>query len=102
MIESVRTGKCSTNDGIVKDPKEIGGYPRYAFLPTEVPKDSDSDGMPDTWESTHGLNPNESSDGAGDQDKDGYTNVEEFLNGTDPREHIDYRNLGNNIDTISG
>ena len=39
--------------------------------------------------------------GAADPDGDGYTNVEEYLNGTNPRERIDYTNLGNNIDTIS-
>ena len=33
---------------------------------------------------------------------DGYTNVEEYLNGTDPKEFIDYRNLSNNIDPVSG
>ena len=33
---------------------------------------------------------------------DGYTNIEEYLNGTDPNQFIDYRNLGNNVDTISG
>jgi hypothetical protein len=32
---------------------------------------------------------------------DGYTNVEEYLNGIDPRQNIDYTNLGNNVDTIS-
>ena len=36
-----------------------------------------------------------------DADGDGYTNVEEYLNGTGPRQKIDYTNLGNNIDTIS-
>jgi len=29
------------------------------------------------------------------------TNVDEFLNGTNPHEFIDYRNLDNNVDTIS-
>ena len=41
------------------------------------------------------------SDGSSDSDQDGCTNVEEYLNGTNRRERIDYRNLGNNIDTIS-
>ena len=50
--------------------------------------------MPDAWESDHGLDPKTSSDGVADSDKDGYTNVEEFLNGTDPQQAIDYRNLG--------
>ena len=56
---------------------------------------------PDEWEKKYGLDPAGVSDGCADSDQDGYTNVEEYLNGTNPRERIDYRNLGNNIDTIS-
>lgn len=41
--------------------------------------DTDKDGMPDLWEIANGFNPN-TDDSAGDQDGDGYTNVEEFLN----------------------
>lgn len=44
-----------------------------------APKDSDKDGMPDDWETKRGLNPN-SADDKGDDDKDGYTNIEEYLN----------------------
>jgi pectate lyase len=43
--------------------------------------DTDHDGMSDTWETAQGLNPN-TNDSAGDNDGDGYTNIEEFLNGT--------------------
>ncbi len=41
--------------------------------------DSDRDGMPDSWETEHGLNPHDAGDGAQDSDNDGYTNVEEYL-----------------------
>jgi hypothetical protein len=101
VTEMVRTGKVMTQNGIINDPKEVGGYPDYTFSATAVPVDTDHDGMPDDWEKKHGLNPNETSDGASDADKDGYSNVEEFLNGTNPKEQIDYRNLANNTDTIS-
>lgn len=101
VIEVVRTGKTHNSDGIVKDPNEVGGYPDYTFDPADVPVDSDSDGMPDAWENENGLTAEDASDGSSDADGDGYTNVEEFLNGTDPREAIDYRNLGNNKDSIS-
>jgi hypothetical protein len=36
--------------------------------------------MPDTWETAHGLNPNSAADGTGDNNGDGYTNVEKYLN----------------------
>lgn len=42
------------------------------------PKDSDRDGMPDEWEAARGLNPS-SADDTGDDDGDGYTNIEEYL-----------------------
>lgn len=41
--------------------------------------DADNDGMPDAWETLYGV-----SDRNADADGDGYTNLEEFLNGTDP------------------
>jgi hypothetical protein len=40
--------------------------------------------MPDAWETAHGLNPADAADGPKDKDGDGYTNIEEFLNETDP------------------
>ena len=101
VIEMVRTGKVTTANGIVSDPREVGGYPSYSFSTKDVPPDTDHDGMPDTWELEYQLDPNEASDGSIDSDNDGYTNVEEYLNGTGPRQKIDYTNLGNNVDTIS-
>ncbi|MBN2180662.1 MAG: hypothetical protein JW715_02015 [Sedimentisphaerales bacterium] len=101
VTETVRTGKVITQNGIVNDPEEVGGYPEYSFSTDEVPVDSDHDGMPDGWEAKYELNPNEVADGSADSDGDGYTNVEEFLNGTNPREKVDYTNLGNNVDSIS-
>ena len=35
-------------------------------------------------------------DAAADSDKDGYTNVEEFLNRTDPNQFVDYKDPANN------
>ena len=62
---------------------EVGGLPSIAAGTPYV--DSDHDGMPDTWEVRFGLNPNSASDGSADADGDGYTNIEEFLNGGDPK-----------------
>lgn len=47
--------------------------------------DSDGDGMPDGWEVSHGLNPLVK-DADGDADSDGFTNLEEYLAGTDPKD----------------
>jgi len=102
ITETVRTGKVLASNGIVSDPKEVGGYPSYSYDPAAVPADTDGDCMPDDWEKTNGFNSIDPGDGALDPDKDGYTNIEEFLNGTNPRVHKDYRNLANNVDTISG
>lgn len=44
-----------------------------------APIDTDSDGMPDSWESAKGLNPNSATDGA-TVTSDGYTNLEHYLN----------------------
>jgi hypothetical protein len=40
--------------------------------------------MPDVWETNNGFNPQSPSDASGDSDGDGYTNLEEFLNGNNP------------------
>jgi len=49
--------------------------------------DSDGDGLPDWWETAHGLDPYsaEGDNGAwGDPDHDGFNNWQEYLAGTDP------------------
>ncbi|MEQ8847343.1 pectate lyase [Botrimarina sp.] len=101
IVETVRTGEVEHGAGIISDPEQVGGYPEYAFSPDGVPEDRDSDGMPDAWEAEHGMDPAAAGDASEDADGDGYTNVEEFLNGTNPREKVDYTNFGNNVDTIS-
>jgi hypothetical protein len=67
--------------GIITDVSQVGGYPDYKGQPH---KDADSDGMSDDWETKYGLDANNPSDAAGDLNGDGYTNIEDFLNGLDP------------------
>ena len=71
------SGFIPSNEG------QVGGLPSIAGGTPYV--DSDHDGMPDAWETRYSLNPNSASDGSADADGDGYTNIEEFLNGGDPR-----------------
>ena len=67
---------------IINDPSEVGGWPQLAA--GTPPLDSDHDGMPNGWENLYGFNLNDPSDGNADADGDGYTNIEEYLNGTVP------------------
>ena len=47
-------------------------------------QDTDGDGMPDAWEATFGLDPDDPSDAALDADADGLSNLQEYLAGTYP------------------
>ncbi|MCJ8271843.1 MAG: leucine-rich repeat domain-containing protein, partial [Psychrosphaera sp.] len=49
--------------------------------------DDDNDGMPDEWEILYGFNPWSAVDGSEDADDDGYPNLIEFENGTDPQDY---------------
>ncbi len=48
------------------------------------PPDADEDGMPDAWEITYNLNPNDATDAATDRDGDTQSNLAEYVAGTDP------------------
>lgn len=63
---------------IINDEQDVGGWPELKSA--KPPVDTDHDGMPDGWEKSHGLNPNDKTDAANDRDADGYTNIEEYLN----------------------
>jgi pectate lyase len=98
VIESVKTGKPTFANGIVVTVDDVVGYPEYKGGPAAL--DTDHDGMPDEWEKKYGLNPNDPSDSVLDKDGDGYTNLEEFLNGTDPKQAVDYSKPENNVNTL--
>jgi pectate lyase len=82
ILNDVRNG----TGRIIDDPSEVGGWPRLAA--GVAPRDSDHDGMPDNWEEIHGFDPQDSFDGPADTDGDGYTNLEEYLNETNPISQI--------------
>jgi hypothetical protein len=76
----------------------VGGWPDLKGGTT--PADADNDGLPDAWEVMYGLNPNKADDNSADKDGDGYTNIEEYLNDTDPTVFVDYTKPENNINTL--
>ncbi len=47
-------------------------------------EDTDADGIPDGWEDTHGLNPNDARDASLDYNHNGRTNYQEYKNSSDP------------------
>lgn len=106
IVEDVRTGKISYDanvqptakskfitrrlpddsykDGIISDINQVGGYPEYKGTPY---KDSDNDGIPDEWETKHGLNPKNAND-AKVITKSGYSNIEVYLNSVVPLQTV--------------
>jgi hypothetical protein len=94
-----RLPKDSYKQGIITDIRQVGGFPTYKGKPY---KDSDGDGMPDDWEKKHGLNPNDPSDAAKDLNGDGYTNVEKYINGIDPKApKVEWADPKNNVDVLA-
>jgi pectate lyase len=88
IINDVRNG---TGAGVLFEgkrvhymhPDQVGGFAKIE--PGMAYADSDHDGMSDAWETKHGFNPQAPSDRGDDTDRDGYTNIEEFLNSTNPK-----------------
>lgn len=53
-------------------------------IPDSIDPDDDNDGIPDQWEIDYGFDPFNYSDAFLDADNDGYSNLEEYLNNTNP------------------
>ncbi|MDO5387754.1 MAG: hypothetical protein Q4F63_00815 [Clostridia bacterium] len=81
LIDEVKNG----TGGFINDEFEAGGIGTATGYQAEAPKDTDGDGIPDEWEASHGLDPNDKSDATvivTDETKSycGYTNVEVYAN----------------------
>ena len=70
-------GNGSTN-GLIDTQGAVGGWP--LLKSNEAPNDSDEDGMPDDWESNHGLNPNDPDDAQLTSVDGFYPNLEVYIN----------------------
>ncbi len=91
IISDTRNGKAShTGSGLSSgfintqdDNKPAGASSSWSAWPTlnstEAPVDTDSDGIPDEWETANGLNPNSAADG-NTLNAEGYTMLEVYMN----------------------
>lgn len=84
--------------GIITDISQVGGYPEYRGEPY---LDTDKDGMPDAWEIKYGLNPDDATDAVKDCNGDGYTNIEKYINGMNPKKKVNWKDLTKNVDTLT-
>lgn len=74
------TGSNGSINGIIDSQKDVGGWPVYGFMPSEVKPDSDEDGMPDDWEDIQKLNKTDATDGNTFKLNKKYCNLEVYLN----------------------
>lgn len=80
IIDDVSSGKATLGKhGIIDSQADAGGWP--LLRSTSSPADSDSDGMPDRWEKTKGLDPSRPEDSAMFTLDKQYSNIEVYLNG---------------------
>jgi hypothetical protein len=64
---------------IIDSQTDVGGWPAVAAGTPWI--DTDGDGMPDDWERANALDPSDPADGPADRNGDGWTNLEDWLNG---------------------
>ena len=89
-MEEAKTGTATYKGSITKSPgiidkvADVNGYTEANFGTGSRPAgfDSDKDGIPDDWEKTNGLNPNDASDALtySLDNKSYYTNIEVYAN----------------------
>lgn len=86
IIEETRKGKATYGEkGIIDSQEQVGGFPNLTQTGI-TPTDSDSDGMPDEWETANNLNPNDKKDAVLYTLSQEYTNLEIYINSLVPAE----------------
>lgn len=83
IIESVKNktftanGSNGSTNGIIDTQSDVGGWPELKSI--DALKDSDGDGMPDTWEAGNKLDPGKANANGRDLST-GYDNIEVYIN----------------------
>ena len=72
-------GSNGSTGGLIDTPSDVGGWPEYTGT-KDYSLDTDKDGMPDAWETTHGLNPEDPTDARKTTLSAPYFNLEVYLN----------------------
>jgi pectate lyase len=87
ILAEVRNGRVTyeAGQGIITDIRQVGGYPDYKGEPRG---DLGSDGIPASWKAKYGLDPKDDSLANKDLAGDGYTVVEKYLAGLDPKQPV--------------
>jgi hypothetical protein len=98
IVEEVRSGKPTYQDGIITDIKQVGGYPQYQGFRVAY---SQNDGIPDWWKKKYDFDVNDPALANKDATGDGYTNIEKYLDGIDPTKKTDWKDLKNNVNALS-
>lgn len=82
VIHEVETGTSTFGGaygdglGIIDSQEDVGGWPE--LLSAAPPQDSDGDGIPDSWETENGLDPDNADDG-NEITTSGYSNLELYV-----------------------
>jgi len=93
-------GNYGASAGIIDSQQTVGGW--VSLKSEDPPEDTDMDGMPDQWEDDMGLDKNDPADRNGDLNGNGYTNLEDYLNGlVDAFEYL-LRPVEFSVDTVKG
>ncbi|MBI5422991.1 MAG: hypothetical protein HZA32_02820 [Opitutae bacterium] len=86
VISEVRSGAAKFKGGktglrgLPDSQDDVGGWDDYPEVHRPAGWDTDGDGIPDAWETAHGLDPKNAGDGAAVRGGSGYTNLEVYLN----------------------
>jgi hypothetical protein len=88
----------TAGNGIITDISQVGGYPEYRGEPV---KDLCADSIPLSWKKKYRLDVNDSTLAQKDLQGDGYTVMDKYLDGLDPRKKIDWSNPKSNVNTLT-